>query len=236
MSKNLTNVATTSTANALVFNNRFANETLTATQIGAENLKTWLTLMENLHDAGYAVYVECENNGLRHDTKEVNKSSIFTALQKLMNDGIGEVNGQKLFINDEIATLIIGYAGKRGNKDGDALQAVKDDITNLTKAINAVDGMAGVNPEYVEELKAKKAEKEAEKKALLDQPDNRIKQPTKTSFRAFRLDVEHAFARAITGQLAKSPEELAAEVEARRKERREKEKARKQAKKAQENA
>jgi hemerythrin-like domain-containing protein len=39
----------------------------------------------------------------------------------------------------------------------------------------------------------------------------RIKQPTRTTSNAFRLDVEHYLARAITGQLAKTLEELDAE-------------------------
>ena len=55
-----------------------------------------------------------------------------------------------------------------------------------------------------------------EQATLLATVDMRHKQPTKTSDNAFRLDVEHYFARTITGQLAKTLEELDAEEQARK--------------------
>lgn len=233
MSKNLNSNATlTPIADALVFNNRFANVRLNAEQIGAESLKNWKDLMSKLHTAAYNVYVYCENNGLRTEDKQVDRTALCDALRIMLHNGVGEVQGHKLYINDAIITLIVGYAGKRGNKDDDKVKALTEEISKLTKAINAVDGMAGVNPEYVAELKAKKTAKMEEKSELLKEVDMRIKQPTMTTFATFCLDVEHAIARAISGQLAKSPEELAAEAEARRQARREKEKARKAAKKA----
>lgn len=233
MSKNLTNVATaTPIANALVYNNRFANVRLNAEQITAENLKNWRDIVSNLHRVAYKVYEYCENNGLKADNTSVDKTAVFDALRILLNDGIGQVNEHKLYANDEIATLVIGYAGKRANKDDDAVKAISQEITNLKKAISSLDGMAGVNPEHIAELKADLAGKEEEKKALLKVEDMRIKQPTMTTFATFCLDVEHALARMISGQMAKSLEELDKEEEARRQARREKAKARKAEKKA----
>lgn len=228
MSKNLTNVATISPlANALVYNNRFANVRLNAEQITAESLKNWRTIVNNLHRAAYAVYENCENNGLKVDNASIDKTAVFDALRVLLADGVGQVNEHKLYANDEIATLVIGYAGKRANKDDGAVKAITEEIAKLNKAISAVDGMAGVNPDYVTELKAQKVQKEEEKKALLKTEDMRIKQPTMTTFNAFCLDVEHALARMISGQMAKSLEELDKEEEERKAARREKAKARK---------
>lgn len=231
MSKNLTNNATP-IANALVYNNRFANVRLNAEQITAESLKNWRDIVNNLHREAYKVYEYCENNGLKADSTSVDKTAVFDALRILLNDGIGQVNEHKLYANDEIATLTIGYAGKRANKDDDAVKAISQEITNLKKAINSLDGMAGVNPEHIAELKADLTAKEEEKKALLKEADMRIKQPTMTSFNAFCLDVEHALARMISGQMAKSLDELDKEEEERKALRKAKAKAAKAAKKA----
>lgn len=231
----MSNVSISPIANALVYNNRFANVRLNAEQITAESLKNWRTIVNTLHRNAYKVYEYCENNGLKADNTSVDKTAVFDALRILLNDGIGAVNEHKLYANDEIATLVIGYAGKRANKDDDAVKAITEEITNLSKAIKALDGMAGVNPEHLAELKAEKAAKEEEKKALLKVEDMRIKQPTMTTFNAFCLDIEHALARMISGQMAKSLEELDKEEEERKAARRAKAKAKK-AEKAKANA
>lgn len=228
--KNSTNI--TPIANALVYNNRFANVRLNAEQITAESLKNWRTIVATLHRNAYKVYEYCENNGLKVDSTTVDKTAVFDALRILLNDGIGQVNDHKLYANDEIATLVIGYAGKRANKDDNAVKSITDEINKLRKAINSLDGMAGVNPEHIAELKADLKAKTDEKSELLKQADMRIKQPTMTTFNAFCLDIEHALARMISGQMAKSLDELDKEEEERRQARREKAKARKQAKKS----
>ena len=71
-----------------------------------------------------------------------------------------------------------------------------------------------------------------EKRNLIDTPDMKIAQPTRTNFNTFRLEVEHFLARVITGQLTKTLEELDAEEA----ERAEKRKAAAKARKAKKNA
>ena len=81
--------------------------------------------------------------------------------------------------------------------------------------------------DYISNLKQNLATLEAEKETLMATADMCHKQPTKTSDNAFRLEIEHFFARVITGQLAKTLEELDAEEAARKEARKASAKARK---------
>ena len=77
-------------------------------------------------------------------------------------------------------------------------------------------------------LESKLAELNEKKKSLIkNTPDVSETKPTKTSPTAFRKEVEKKFARIISGQLAKSPEELEAEELARKEARKASAKARK---------
>lgn len=229
---NTMTVSNSTLQDCLTYNNRFAGLRLTADQLGADNLKTWNDLVEKLHSSAYAVYALCENSDLSVDSKEVDKSAVFNALRAILS-AIGDVNGHKVYANEELATLIIGYAGKRGNADSPALQLCLSRIRNRQKELADSEKFAGVNPDYITMLKEDIEKLTDEKNDLLKNPDNRIKKPTRTTASAFRLDVEHRLARVIAEQQAKSWEELEAEAEAKRKERRAKTKAKKtEAKKA----
>lgn len=208
----------TTLANALVFNNRFATAKLNAEQLTAEDFNNWKTLISNLHRSAYKTYVQCENSGMKADDTAVDKSDIYAAI-KVILASIGDVNGRKLYANEETAITIISYAGRRGNVDAPELQLVNSRISNSKKELRLAETMNGLNPEYIDGLKAQIAELEAHKAELLKTADMRYKQPTKTSDTAFRLDVEHYFARVICGQLAKTQEQLDAEAEARKAER-----------------
>ena len=197
-------------ANALVFNNRFATKSIDGEQITAENLAAWKMSIDNLHRAAYKAYVLCENSGLKAESTDIDKTEIFNAIREILAT-IGEVNGHKMYANAEMAVAVIGYSGKRANKDAPALQLCNSRIANAKKEIRLAEDMNGLNPEYIDNLKTSLAALEEEKSTLLKTADMRIKQPTRTTSNAFRLDVEHFLARAIDGQLAKTLEELDAE-------------------------
>lgn len=195
---------------ALVYNNRFANKSVNGEQISAEALAAWKALVEKLHRAAYKAYVICENSGLKAESTDIDKTEIFAVIREMLGT-IGEVNSHKMYANAEMAVAVIGYSGKRANKDAPELQLCNSRIANAKKEIRLAEGMEGLNPEYLPSLKAKLEELEVERANLLATADMRVKQPTRTSINAFRLDVEHYFARSIAGQLAKSLEELDAE-------------------------
>ena len=219
--------------NSLVYNNRFATAKLNAEQLGVENFAQWKTLVSNLHRSAYSIYAQCENNGLKVCDSIVDKTTVYDSI-KLILSVIGEVNEHKLYANEEIAIAIIGYAGKRGNADSPELQYCDSCIRGLRNEIKAYENLNVTDKDYkaqkLAEMNDKLDKLLEEKKTLLATADMRIKQPTMTSDSAFRLDIEHIFARAIVGQMAKSLEELDKEVEARKQARKEKAKARKQAK------
>ena len=226
---NNTQKVTTTLANALVYNNRFATAKVTAEQLGAEDFATWKGLVSALHRAAYSVYVQCENNGMKVENTSVDKSGIYDAMRVVLT-ALGEVNGHKLYANEETAIALVSYAGRRGNKDAPELQFCLSRISNAKKELALAEQINGYNPEAIAELKARIEELTAEKAELLATADMRYKQPTKTSDGAFRLDLEHYLARVIVGQLAKTLEELDAEELARKEARKAKAKARKQAK------
>lgn len=224
-------VSATTLQDCLINNNRYAGVRLNADQLGAENLKGWAGLMTDLHSAAYSVYAFCENNGLTVESATVNKTEVYNALRAILA-AIGDVNGHKLYANEELATLIIGYAGKRANADSPELQLCLSKIRNRQKELAEYENTNGVNPASIQKMKEEIAELIEEKSALLNSPDNRIKVATRSSANAFRLEVEHKLARAIANQQAKTWEELEAEQEAKRKERRAKTAAKKAEKKS----
>lgn len=220
---------------ALVFNNRFANKSVNGEQITAEALSAWKTLVEKLHRASYSAYVVCENSGLRAESVDIDKTEIFNAIREILAT-VGEVNSHKMYANAEMAVAMIGYSGKRANKDAPELQYCISRIRNLQNEIKTYEQMNVSDAEYkakrLAEMNASLEALEDEKSELLATADMRIKQPTRTTSNAFRLDVEHFLARAITGQLAKSLEELDAEDAERAAKRKEAAKARKKNKPA----
>ena len=233
MSKNVT--TTSALVDCIVDNNRFATRKITAEQIGAENFRNWKELIADLHRVAYSIYADCENNDLAIDSKSVNLSPVFESLRTVLAQ-FGEVNGHKLTANAELATLVIGYAGKRSNVDSPELQFVNSKIRNRTKELAQYENTKGINPEYIANLKTEIEDLKAERTELLEKPDNRIKAPTRTNVDAFRLEVEHRLARVVAEQKAKSWEDLEAEAEAIRQARKAHKKAKKAAKKEAEKA
>ena len=220
--------------NALTANNRFANVKITGDQIGVDNFETWKTMLENLHRSAYSAYVVCENSGLTAESVSIDKTAVFDAIKPILSV-IGDVNGHKLYANAEMAVAMIAYSGRRANKDAGELQLINSQISNTKKAIAVYEKINVADKAFKEsklaEMNAALEKLIDEKDALLEKPDMRIKQPTRTTFNAFRLDVEHFLARTISGQLAKTLEELDAEEAARKEARKAAAKARK-AKKA----
>ena len=232
----MTNTQNTSNviAEALVYNNRFAAVKIDGEQVGVEMFSTWKMLVDKLHRAAYSVYVACENSGLKAESNSIDKTEIFNAIRAILAT-IGEVNSHKMYANAEMAVAMIGYSGRRANKDATQLQYCIRRIRNLQKEISDYEKLNVTDAEFkantLAEMNATLATLETEKDELLKTADMRIKQPTRTNSNAFRLDVEHFLARAITGQLAKTLEELDAEDA----ERAEKRKAAAKARKAKKN-
>lgn len=199
---------------ALVYNNRFANKAIDGEQVTAEGLSNWKNLVDKLHRVAYKAYVVCENSGLKAESTDIDKTEIFAAIREILAT-VGEVNSHKMYANAEMAVAVIGYSGKRANKDAPELQFCISRIRNLQKEISEYEKLNVTDAEYkankLAEMNATLETLEDEKATLLKTADMRIKQPTRTSSNAFRLDVEHFLARAITGQLAKTIEELDAE-------------------------
>lgn len=219
-------MTTTNLQNVLVYNNRFANVKISAEQISAESFAEWKTLVSNLHRAAYKVYALCENSGMKVESASVNKSEVFEALRAIL-EAIGNVNEHKLYANAEAAITIISYSGKRSNVDAPELQLCKSRINNAKKELKLSGCLNGISADYISNLEQNLTTLEAEKETLMATADMCHKQPTKTSDNAFRLDLEHFLARVITGQLAKTLEELDAEEAARKEARKASAKARK---------
>ena len=211
---------------ALVYNNRFASIKVDGDQIGVEGFANWKNLITDLHRASYKAYVVCENSGLTAESTSIDKTEIFNAIRSILAL-IGDVNEHKLYANAEMAIAMIGYSGRRGNVDAPQLQFCISRLNNAKKELRDADGVAGLSEDYVANLKTRIAELEEEKNTLLKTADMRHKQPTRTSENAFRLDAEHFLARVISGQLAKTLEELDAEDAERKARRAEAAKARK---------
>lgn len=234
--KNTQNTNTnTVLVDALVYNNRFASAKLTGEQIGVENFSNFKALVDKLHRASYSAYVVCENSGLQAESTSIDKTEIFNAIREILAT-IGEVNGHKLYANAEMAIAMIGYSGRRANKDAGELQLCLSRLSNARKELSKYKDINVSDEEHkakvIAEMESTISALEDEKTELLKTADMRIKQPTRTNSNAFRLDVEHFLARVITGQLAKTLEELDAEEAARKAKRAEAAKARKAKKNA----
>lgn len=219
----------TNLQNILMLNNRFASTKISAEQLSAESFASWKTLVSNLHRAAYKVYALCENNGMKAESTSVDKSDVFDALRAIL-EAIGDVNEHKVYANAESAIAIISYAGKRANVDAPELQLCKSRITNIKKELRLAESLNGLDPNYISNLKSNLEKLEEDKATLMATADMCYKQPTKTTDNAFRLDVEHFLARIVTGQLAKTLEELDAEEAERKAARKAAAKARKAAK------
>lgn len=223
---------TTNTAlvEALVYNNRFSSAKVDGEQIGITNFAEWKKLVNDLHRSAYRVYVQCENSGMLAESNSVDKTEVFNCIRAILAF-IGDVNEHKLVANAESAVAIIGYSGRRGNVDAPELQFCISRLNNAKREYSNYESL-NVDDESYKQNKLADMKKsidalQEEKSQLLATADMRYKQPTKTTFNSFRLDVEHFFARVISGQLAKTLEELDAEEEARRVARNQRAKARK---------
>lgn len=233
--KNTQNITNKALVDALVYNNRFASAKVDGEQVGVEGFSAWKTLVEKLHRAAYSAYVVCENSGLKAESDSIDKTDIFNAIREILAT-IGTVNEHKLVANAEMAIAMIGYSGRRANKDAGELQLCLSRISNKKKELSKYRELNVTDEDYkatvIANMESELSALENEKAELLKTADMRIKQPTRTNFNTFRLDVEHFLARVITGQLAKTLEELDAEEAARKAERNARAKARKAKKEA----
>lgn len=227
---NATTKTTTTIANALEYNSRFmlAKYKLNADQIGAENYAQWKTIVNNFHRACYAIGEHCSNNGLKLDKSNVDMTSAYDC-GKLILNLMGEVNGRKLYINDEFIITCIGYATKMGKLDSKQVEALDEEIKANNRALTELKKLNGINPATIEDLTAKLEELKAKKVELLNIADERVPQTTETTFNSFKTNLERYLGNIIKGQLAKTQEELDKEEEERKAKRAANRKAKKQA-------
>ena len=211
-------------------NNRYRNRIINAEQLSAENFEAWKNAVNFLHREAYKVYEKCENDNLQVEDKSVDKSGIFNAFRVIL-DYIGNVKEHKLYANETLAVLVVGYAGRRANEDAPELQLVDTKLRNANNELKAALKLNGINPDHITELRDRIETLTAEKATLIDTPDMSHKKPTMTKPTAFRGEIERRFARLIDEQMAKTLEQLDAEETARKEARKAKAKARK-AKKA----
>ena len=219
--------------NALTYNNRFANNKITAEQIGENDFSLWKSLIEDLREESYKVYALCENNGMKVEDDTVDKTGIYNAMRFILT-AIGEVNGHKLYANETTAILMAGYAGKRGTKLSTELDFVCSTLKSRTTELKKYKEL-NVNDEdhkkaRIEAMEKDIADLEKQKADLIAKPDNKTKEPTRQLEGTFRLNVEQYLARVINEQNAKSWEELEAEDKARKEARKAAANARKKAK------
>lgn len=201
--------------NAIIDNNRYANRRLNAEQIGASSFAEWKTLCRNLQRAAYKVHEHCQNSGMRVENSTVDKSEIYATVRAILN-AFGEVKGHKLYANEETAIIMIDYASKTGNKKDPKYAYAEDKLNNRKKELKRLESINGVDPAAIAELKAEIAKLTTDLDALKETPDMKIKEATMASEQSFRFNAEHYFARVITGQMAKSLEQLDKEDEERK--------------------
>ena len=212
----------------LVYNNKFRTETITATQIGPEDLATWKTLIADLHKASYNVYEAQENHA---DTTAL-KSALFESVKTILSeigdlsftDMDGNVHTAPIVIDDEfknvLGELCSKYAGKLGNDDHPTLQLCQSKLKNAQNLLRQYKSTNGVNPEAIAHLEDEIEELEEEKKSLLKTADMSKKKPSIASESSFRSNFERHIARVIEGQKAQSWEEYLNKKEEQRKARR----------------
>ena len=196
--------------NILSENNRYRNKTINAEQLSAENFEMWKKAVKFLHREAYKVYEKCENDNLQAEDKTVDKTGIFNAFREIL-DLIGDVKEHKLYANETLAILCVGYAGRRANEDAPALQLCNTKLSNANKELKAALKINGVSAEHLTEIRTRIETLEAERAELLDTPDMSHKVPTMTNASAFRGEIERRFARLIDEQMAKTLEQLDAE-------------------------
>lgn len=197
-------------SNCLVHNNRFASARLNAEQLNPDTLKEWTDSIAAMHKAAYSIAVKCENEQVKLENPTIDKSELYAAIKSALSL-IGKVNGHKLYANDAIATLVVGYSNRRANADSPELQLINSRINNNKRLLAIYEKTAGVNADTIANLKNEIDTLTNERTDLIAKADSRHKIVTRTSTNAFRLDVEHLFARIISEQQAKTWEELEAE-------------------------
>lgn len=220
----------TSLVDSLVFNNRFGNKKLTAVQIGAEDLHIWESLITNLHKVSYEVYVLCENdNPTEEDLSALDMTKVYNALRDILAQ-IGDINGHKMYVTTKMATLCVAKSGTgNGNWYAPELQFKMSQLSGAKRTLRDYQKTNGINPDSIKELETLIDTYEDEVSELKNTPDMWRKIATRTSANAFRSDVERTIARAISGQKAKTWDELEAEDKARKEDRKAKRKAKRQA-------
>lgn len=204
--------------------------TLNTDKIG-EDFKVWKAISATVQEYAYPVYEAIENHAKSEEAmSELLNKGIKPMLTELgalkLYDKDGTAHDAPITIDDDfmagLASVCANYAGKMGKKESTQLGFVRSQYANVSRTLRDYEGKNGVNPEAIEELKAKKEEYQKQIDALLATPDESIPQPVPASDASFRKALEIHMGRTLTQQKAQTWEEYQAKKEEKRLARRKK--------------
>ena len=214
--------AETLTTNLTIKNHK--NALLNGEAIGAENFAKWQFTLKCAYEAFYRYQSECFNLAKMGENSVPDATNAFKELQAIL-DLVGEVNGHKIPKSMQLLNAISVHAIKTKEVYVGKAGLVKSQLDNYKREYRNIPN--GASDAYIEGLEKNISEKEEELRMLCTTVDSAGKSKTRTTWSAFRYNVETTLAQVISDQQAKSWDELEAEAEAKRKERRAKTKAKK---------
>ena len=205
-------------AQALIDNMDYKSMRINGEAVGVANARKWTNAVKALRLPAYAIRAYRYNHmGDAEAIKACKQDNLYEAIRALL-DLIGEVNGAKLNAKN-LAEEIIAHAMKETVIDISVEMAHARNQKKLAKK--------AMTENETEETIANYDLWTETVKTLEAQPGNCKKVTAIVSETAFVKSVEFLVGSAITKQMAKSAEEIAAEEEARRQARRAKTKAKK---------
>ena len=225
------NTKMTTIATALEFNSHFAKKhQLNGEQIGVELFEKYETLCKEFGKALYNTIAHAQNFKLDKDT---DYSNVFNTLRPI-RELIGDVNGLPLIYNtndvEEWCLALAPYILKDGSKYAPLMQRAIDDEKFYSDRVDDLEETHGVNPQALEEAKAKLEEAKAELERLSKLPDMELSEPKNTYGKTFRHKFEQFLGRKIKGQATMTYEEIEAIKKAKKAEKNAKRSAKRQAK------
>lgn len=227
MNTNMTIFASTLVVGATIHSKATAR--ITGDKVGAENYAKWKSAMTVAHDKFYAYKYAVDRKARGKDADVTGaKTAAMNALQVIL-DLVGPINDFALVKDEEIFENFAHYAVAEKTELAGEAYYINSQIKNLKDELKNTNG---ANPEWVEAKEKELAEKEEALKVAKKSANSGKPVDKKTGFNTFCANFERKLAKLAGEQSMKSPEELAAEKEARRKARREATKAKKAEKKA----
>ena len=217
MTNTNTNTTTLSIfAEALISNREYKNAKINGEAVGVSNARQWTTAVKAIRIPAYAVRVyRHDHMGDAEAVTACDQTALFGAILPVL-EMIGEVNGAKLSATNVAEEILANVVRFRAIDTSDEMAHARCEKKLAKQALDA---------EETEENQANYDKWAEECKRLETLPGNCKKIAEIQSESAFVKAVELLLGDAITKQVMKSAEQVAAEEEAKRKARREKAKA-----------